>query len=282
MATMSDPRTWLITGCSSGFGRALSEAVLADGDIAVLTARNPGSLAELVERYPRQARTMTLDVTRPEQIARVVAETEAQYGGIDVLVNNAGYGVIGAIEETPPEDYRPMFEVNFFGAMEVIRAALPGMRRRRRGHIVNMSSVAGYACRPGYGFYAASKFALEGASEGLAKEVEPLGIAVTLIEPGPFRTDFAGRSLRKTDIELDDYAPTSGASRAAITERDGQQPGDPRRAAALIIEATRAEEPPLRLPLGRHAYARARDKVAAWNGIIETWEERAGAAVEYE
>lgn len=278
---MSEPRIWLITGCSTGFGHALAEAVLADGDKALLTARRPEQLKALADRYPGQAEVATLDVTKPEQIRQAVATVERTFGGIDVLVNNAGYGLIGALEETSPDEYRPMFEVNFFGAVEMIRAVLPLMRRQQRGHIVNLSSIAGLTCRAGYSFYGASKFALEGASEALAQEVAPLGIKVTLVEPGPFRTDFAGRSLAVAASIIDDYASTVGNNRDQIAKRNGQQPGDPVRAAQAIIAATRADNPPLHLPLGSYAYGRVREKLAAVAADVDAWEPVGGKATEF-
>jgi NAD(P)-dependent dehydrogenase (short-subunit alcohol dehydrogenase family) len=279
---MSEPRTWLITGCSSGFGRALAVAALEDGERVVVTARQPQPLQALIERYPGRALALALDVTRAEQVSAALAEAERAFGGIDLLVNNAGYGVIGAVEETAPEEFRPMFEVNFFGAMAMIRAVLPQMRRRRSGHIVNISSIAGLTCRAGYGFYGASKFALEGASEALAEELAPHGIKVTLVEPGPFRTDFAGRSLHNAQCNIADYEGTSGVNRDAIAKRHGRQAGDPARAARAIIAATRVERPPLHLPLGAYAYERARGKLAALAAELDAWEALAGKATEFQ
>jgi short-subunit dehydrogenase len=254
---------------------------LAEGDKVLLTARSPKPLHEIAERYADRARVAALDVTQPEQIARAVRVAEESFGSIDVLVNNAGYGLIGALEETRADEYRPMFEVNFFGAIEMIRAVLPLMRRQRRGHIVNISSIAGLTCRPGYAFYGASKFALEGASEALAQEVAPLGIKVTLVEPGPFRTEFAGRSLHCAEMIMDHYAATSGVNREQIALRNGKQPGDPVRAARIILEAVRAEQPPLHLPVGSYAYGRVREKVASLMADVEAWEARAGKPAEF-
>ncbi len=274
-------RVWVITGASSGFGRALAEAVLQGGDAAVLTARRQEAVQDLAERYPDQVATLALDLTDGERIAEAAAAAEDAFGRVDVLVNNAGFGVIGAVEEMTPAEYRPMLEANFFGTVEFTRALLPGMRGRRGGRIVNISSVAGMTARPGYGFYAASKFALEGLSEALAGELEPLGIHVTLIEPGPFRTEFTGRSLRLADHVIEDYATTSGASRETVTNRHGNQPGDPQRAAQVILEAVAMDNPPLRIPLGRYAYGRMREKLAAVAADIDAWESRAGAPTEF-
>ncbi|MDN3518012.1 oxidoreductase [Aquisalimonas lutea] len=275
------PRNWIITGASSGFGRALAEAVLAQGDRAVVTARSEASLADLRSAYADRVAPVVLDLTQPERITAAAREAENAFGQVDVLVNNAGYGVIGAVEEMSPAEYRPMMEANFFGTVEFTRALLPAMRARGRGHIVNISSVAGMAARPGYGFYAASKFALEGMSEALAGELRPLGIHVTLIEPGPFRTEFTGRSLQLAEQVIGDYAATAGASRETVRNRHGSQPGDPARAAAVILEAVASEDPPLRLPLGSYAYGRIREKLAGVAADLDAWEPRAGAATEF-
>ncbi len=275
------PRNWMITGASSGFGRALAKAALRQGDTVAVTARHPEALEELAQSHPGQVHPLALDLTEPTSVAAAAAATERTLGQVDVLVNNAGFGVIGAVEEMTPAEYRPMMEANFFGTIELTRALLPGMRRHRAGHIVNISSVAGITARPGYGFYAASKFALEGLSESLAGELAPLGIRVTLVEPGPFRTEFTGRSLRLAEQVIDDYAATSGASRETVTNRHGNQPGDPQRAAEVILEAVAMEQPPLRIPLGSYAYGRIREKLAAVAADIDTWEPRAGKATEF-
>ncbi len=273
-------RRWLITGCSSGFGRHLAEAVLARGDRAVVTARHTEALEDLVSAYPDLAEAKALDLTRQESIAPFARAVERSLGGVDVLVNNAGFGVLGAVEEVTPEEYRPMFETNFFGTAELTRALLPGMREQRSGHVVNISSIAGVITRGAYGFYAATKFALEGLSEALAAELAPLGIHVTLVEPGPYRTDFAGRSLRLAERVIDDYADTAGASRSAIAQRNGRQTGDPARAAQVILQAVDAEQPPLRLPLGGFAHQRVREKIQALEKAL-AWEAVAGKATEF-
>lgn len=278
---MTTKRNWVITGASSGFGRALANAVLARGDRAVVTARHRDAVQELADTYPGQVATLALDLTHADQIPGAARATEEAFGPVDVLVNNAGFGVIGAVEEMTPEEYRPMLEANFFGTIAFTRALLPGLRRRRQGHIVNISSVAGLSSRPGYGFYAASKFALEGASEALAGELKPLGIHVTLVEPGPFRTEFTGRSLRLAERVIDDYAGTSGVSRETITNRHGNQPGDPQRAAQVILAVVDAPEPPLRVPLGSYAYGRIREKLDAVRADLDAWEPLAGKAAEF-
>lgn len=274
-------RVWVITGASSGFGRALARAVLGQGDRAVVTARQRGAVQDLADAHPGQAFPLALDLTDADSVPTAAAAAEQAFGHVDVLVNNAGFGVIGAVEEMTPAEYRPMMEANFFGTVAFTRALLPAMRRRRSGHIVNISSVAGVTARPGYGFYAASKFALEGLSEALAGELKPLGLHVTLIEPGPFRTEFTGRSLRLAEQVIDDYATTSGASRETVTKRHGNQPGDPDRAAQVILEAVAAEQPPLRIPLGSYAYGRIREKLAAVTADIDAWEDRAAKATEF-
>jgi NAD(P)-dependent dehydrogenase (short-subunit alcohol dehydrogenase family) len=269
----STARVWFITGCSTGFGRDLARAVLSRGDRAVITARNPATVAEFAAAYPDAALTAALDVTTPGQPEAVVERAEAAFGRIDVLVNNAGYGYLAAVEEGEDDEVRALFEANVFGLIAVTRAVLPGMRARRRGHIVNISSIGGLVGLPGIGFYNASKFAVEGLSEALAKEVEPLGIKVTVVEPGPFRTDWAGRSLKTPRQAIADYADTAGARRALIQGYSGQQPGDPVRAAAAIIAAVSSPAPPLHLVLGRVALGMVRAKLASLTTELETWQD---------
>jgi NAD(P)-dependent dehydrogenase (short-subunit alcohol dehydrogenase family) len=268
---MTSSPVWLITGCSTGFGRELVRAVLAKGHRVAATARNPATLDAFASSP--QALTAALDVTDPGQIGRAVAETIARFGQIDVLVNNAGYGYLGAVEEGEDEEIRAMFEVNVFGLAGMTRAVLPGMRARRSGHIVNISSMAGLAGFPGIGYYNATKFAVEGLSEALAKECAPLGIKVTVVEPGPFRTDWAGRSLKLPKTPIADYAETAGARQAGIQNYSGKQPGDPARAAAAIIAAVEAKEPPLHLVLGRVAYDIASAKLKSFERELEAWRE---------
>lgn len=270
-------KTWLITGCSSGFGGILAEAVLARGDNLVATARNPDALAGLAARYPGTVRTAALDVTKPGDAAAAVALAEEAFGGLDILVNNAGYGFIGAIEEGTPDEYRPMYETNVFGLIETTRAALPALRRTGGGRIVNMSSGAGISGHAGSGFYCGTKFAVEGLSEALAEEVAPFGIAVVIVEPGPFRTDFLGRSSNAARVELPAYADTAGKRRAYCESNNGKQAGDPRKAVAVILRAVDADKPPLHLPLGKPAYALARAKLAAFKETMDAWEADAAA-----
>ena len=260
---------WLITGCSTGFGRELVRAVLRHGYRAVATARDPATLAEFAT-HP-DVLVAALDVTLPARIAEVVAQADARFGAVDVVVNNAGYGYLSAVEEGEDDEVRAMFETNFFGLANVTKAVLPGMRLRKRGHVVNISSMGGLVGFPGIGYYNATKFAVEGLSEALAKECAPLGIKVTIVEPGPFRTDWAGRSLKTPKVGIPDYADTAGARRAAIEGYSGQQPGDPVRAAEAILTAVTAAEPPLHLLLGRPAYDMIAAKLNDFRGEMETW-----------
>jgi NAD(P)-dependent dehydrogenase (short-subunit alcohol dehydrogenase family) len=260
-------RRWLITGASSGFGRALAEAVLAAGDAVIATARKPDTLADLAE-HPA-ATVFALDVTDDEQVRSVTAEAVAS-GGVDVLVNCAGHGLIGALEELTDAEFRGVLEVNLFGALAMTRAVLPHMRGRGTGHIVQLSSMGGVSANPGHAVYATSKFALEGASEALAGEVAAFGIRVTIVEPGPFRTDFAGRSMQPS-TPMAAYAGTPArATRDRFRDQDGVQPNDPAKGAAAIIATVRAPAAPLRLPLGKEAVARIRGKLERQLADLET------------
>lgn len=263
-------RTWLITGCSTGLGRALAEVVIARGERVFATARKPEQLDDLVSGHPN-AHALKLDVTAPADIQAAVAEVE-QAGGIDVLVNNAGYGYLTAIEEGQEEGYRAQFETNLFGLIALTKAVLPGMRARRSGHIVNIASVGGLVGNPGSGYYAGTKFALVGLSEALSKEVAPLGIKVTVVEPGPFRTDWAGRSLQSSPNPIDDYADTVHARLKQVSGYSGKQPGDPVRAAEAIITAVDSPEPPLNLVLGAPGLKMVREKLAALTAELDRWE----------
>jgi NAD(P)-dependent dehydrogenase (short-subunit alcohol dehydrogenase family) len=245
--------TWLITGCSTGLGRSLAQAVLEAGFNAVVTARNTKSLEELVASYPDTAAVAELDVTDNGQVARAVQLAEQRFGGVDVLVNNAGYGYRAAVEEGNEAEVADLFATNFFGTVSMIKAVLPGMRARRAGSIVNVSSIAGRLASPGSGYYAASKFAMEGVSDALRKEVSPLGIRVMIVEPGPFRTDFAGRSLQQAQNNIGDYAETAGPRRKENDRTHGTQSGDPERAARAIIKVVGGAELPVRLLLGSDA-----------------------------
>jgi NAD(P)-dependent dehydrogenase (short-subunit alcohol dehydrogenase family) len=245
--------TWLITGCSTGLGRALAEAVLARGDNAVVTARDAAKVKDLAESHPETALALALDVTDPGQVTAAVEQAEDRFGGVDVLVNNAGYGYRAAVEEGDDADVRQLFDTNFFGAVAMIKAVLPGMRARRSGAIVNVSSIGARIRPPGSGYYSAAKSALEGMSGSLRKELEPLGITVTAVEPGAFRTDFAGRSLTQSATVIDDYADTAGQRRKEHDTTHGTQPGDPARAAEALITSVGSGRPPALLLLGSDA-----------------------------
>lgn len=260
---MADTKSWFITGCDKGMGYAFAETILAAGDRVVVTARDKANIAPLLEAYPDSAIGLELDVTRPADIDRAVREAEAWSGGIEILVNNAGYGLLGAVEVVAPEEYRPMFEVNFFGAAQVIQAFLPFMRERRRGHIINVTSIGGFAASAGFGFYAASKFALEGLAEAVALDTANFGIKVTLIEPGSTRTEFAGGSMAWAKRHIPDYdnSPVQ-TTFDRMKARHGAQPGDPRRIAKILLKLSRLENPPLRFPTGDDGLARMRQKLA--------------------
>jgi NAD(P)-dependent dehydrogenase (short-subunit alcohol dehydrogenase family) len=270
--------TWMITGCSTGFGRAFANAVLARGWSAVVTARDAASVRDIAAQAPDRALALALDVTDGAQVARAMREAEERFGGVDVLVNNAGYGYRGAVEEAEEADIRALFDTNFVGLVAMTQAVLPGMRARRRGAIVNISSTAGRMAQPGSGFYSASKFAVEGLSDALHKEVAPLGITVMLVEPGPFRTDFAGRSLKQSRTALADYAETAGLRRKENSTGHGREPGDPDRAAEQIIAALHSEKPPLRLALGRSAHERISAELDAQLRELDRWRHAALAA----
>jgi len=262
---------WLITGVSSGFGRALAEAVLARGDTVAGTVRNEAAKSEFEKLAPGKAVGIRLDVTDQASVRRGVEEAEKKTGGIDVLVNNAGYGLEGAVEEVTLEQIRSQFEVNVFGAVSVIQAALPYMRKRRAGHIVNITSMGGLTAFPGVGIYNGSKFALEGISEALAKEVKPLGIKVIIVAPGSFRTDWAGRSMVLVDGPIADYEATAGAFRKSLAHRNGRQAGDPQKAAEAIITAVASSDPPLHLLLGPDALRFVGEKLGALQAEILKW-----------
>jgi NAD(P)-dependent dehydrogenase (short-subunit alcohol dehydrogenase family) len=274
-AAISSPparqRTWFITGCSSGLGHALCTRVLERGDRAVCTARKLGVLDEFKSRFPQLAIPLALDVTDAVAVNRVVEEALARTGGIDILVNNAGYGAVGALEEFDEAAVHAAFDANVYGPYRLIRALLPSLRARKSGHILNISSMAGFVGIPGFTFYSATKFAVEVMTEALAQEVAGFGIKVTLIEPGPFRTDFRGRNLYSAPA-MDAYAETVGRFRRTLAETDGKQPGDPRRAADAMIAVIEAEKPPLRLPLGEVCVNMVRQKMERMRGELEAWQ----------
>jgi NAD(P)-dependent dehydrogenase (short-subunit alcohol dehydrogenase family) len=269
-------RTWLITGCSRGLGRSLAEAVIAGGDNLLATARDPKLLADLVARSDGRAVAVALDVTDSEAAARAVATAVDRFGGLDIVVNNAGYGNVAPIEDTGIEEFRAQIETNLFGTIIVTKAAIPLFRERRTGHFIQISSIGGRAGAMGRAPYSAAKFGVEGFSEVLAGEMKPFGVHVTIVEPGGFRTDFAGSSTRITEGNPA-YADTVGKTAAMQRAYDGRQPGDPAKAAEAIIGISKAAEPPLRLVLGRDAYARAErtdknrlDELRAWRPVSES------------
>jgi NAD(P)-dependent dehydrogenase (short-subunit alcohol dehydrogenase family) len=264
-------RVWFITGASTGFGRLLAEQVLAKGDKVVATARKPEQIADLTHNHPGAALTLALDVTDNNAVEVAVDSAIKQFGRIDVLVNNAGYGLAGAIEEATEEEYMPVFETNVFGLITLTKAVLPHLRKQRSGHIVNLSSIGGLIGSPGWGFYNASKFAVEGFSEALAAELAPLGIHVTIVEPGPFRTDFLGRSGVEAQQRIADYDQTAGKTRQYFHDQAGKQAGDPAKAAAAIIAAVEAENPPKHLVLGKIAYNRMTQRLDQWKQELDAW-----------
>jgi NAD(P)-dependent dehydrogenase (short-subunit alcohol dehydrogenase family) len=263
---------WFVTGCSTGIGRALAERVLQRGYRCVITARDVSQIQPLAAAHPQRALALALDVTNRAQRDHAVKAVEDAFGSIDVLVNNAGYGYNAAVEEADEDQVRAMFETNFFALAALMRRVLPGMRARGRGHIFNLSSVGGLIGNAGSGFYCATKFAVEGLSQALAKEVAPLGLRVTLIEPGPFRTDFQGRSIKVPEHALEAYAQTAGARRAQLRANDGRQAGDPVRAADAIIDVFESPHPPLQLLFGKVALERTRETMKEHARAIDEWE----------
>lgn len=269
----TDAPVWFVTGCSTGFGREFVRAALAHGFRVIATARNPKKLDALIAGHEDRAKAIALDVTKPDQIAHAVDQAERASGRIDVLVNNAGYGYMAAVEEGVDADIRALFETNVFGLAAMTRAVLPGMRARRHGTIVNIASVGGIIGFPGSGYYAATKFAVEGLSEALASEVAPLGLRVLLVEPGPFRTDWAGRSLKQSPIFIADYEQTAGQRRRGMAQYSGTQPGDPTRAAEAVIKALQAPAPPQHLVLGREGFENVERQLKSELEQIEAWKE---------
>ncbi len=270
---MSEKKVWFITGCSTGFGRELAKFLLENGYSVAVTARDIEKVRDLVEINPDNAIALALDVTDKTQVAEAVAKAEDFFGRIDVLVNNAGFGYFGAIEESDEREVRAMFEANFWGLAEMTRVVLPKMREEKNGTIVNISSIGGLVGFPGVGYYNATKFAVNGFSEALYKELAPLGIKVITVEPSGFRTDWAGRSANEAENSIEDYAETAGANQAAIRSYSGNQPGDPVRAAKAIVQAVEAENPPLNLLLGRAALKSARLKLERLQEDFDAWAE---------
>jgi NADP-dependent 3-hydroxy acid dehydrogenase YdfG len=270
--TQTTSRVWFITGCSTGFGRMLAEAALKAGDKVIATARNIAKIADLEKQYPQTARALSLDVTHPEQIKTVVEQALEHFGHVDILVNNAGYGIVGGVEEATDADIRRVIDTNVYGLVNVTRAFLPHLRARKSGHILMLSSIAGLISTAGIGYYNLTKYAVEGFSEALALELAPLGIKVTLIEPGPFRTEFLAGSLCVSGEPIADYAETAGKVRGNMLKGSGSQKGDPVKAIAAILEIVNTPEPPLRLLLGSVAYNRVHEKIDLLQRDIKAWE----------
>ncbi|OBG28233.1 short-chain dehydrogenase/reductase [Mycobacterium alsense] len=262
---------WLITGCSTGFGREIARAALQAGHSVAVTARRAETVRNFVDEFGDRALALALDVTDAGQIAAAVAAADEAFGGVDVLVNNAGHGYLSAVEEGEDAEVRKLFDVNYFGAVDMIKAVLPAMRARRSGHIVNVSSMTGLVANPPNAYYSSTKFALEAVTEALATEVRPLGIKVTAIEPGAFRTDWATRSMKESAGPIDDYADVA-ARKDLIKQFADHLPGDPRKVAEAVLMVTELDEPPLRLLLGRDVLKAMRDKIAALSASIDEWE----------
>ena len=266
----TDNKVWFITGTNSGFGRSLTEAVLAKGDKVVATTRHPEAIEDLVKQYPDTVKAVNLDITKTDEISQAIDTALSTFGQIDVLVNNAGFGTMGAVEEIEDEQIRYQFEVNCFGTLNVIKAMLPYFRQRKSGHILNVSSAAGLAAFPGMGIYSASKFAIEGYSEALAQEIAPLGIKLTLVEPGGFRTN-GQDSLATPDCQIDDYEETAHKTIKMLS--DSKLPGDPEKAAQAMIKVVESDNPPLRLVLGEDGLELVRQKIESFQKELEEWEE---------
>jgi NAD(P)-dependent dehydrogenase (short-subunit alcohol dehydrogenase family) len=262
---------WLVTGCSTGFGREIARAALESGHNVVVTARRADAVRDLADEFGDQALAVELDVTDHEQIAAAVAAADEAFGGVDVLVNNAGHGYLSAVEEGEDAEVRKLFNVNYFGAVDMIKAVLPAMRARGSGHIINISSMTGLVANPPNAYYSSTKFALEAVTEALATEVRPLGIKVTAIEPGAFRTDWATRSMKESEQPIADYADVA-ARKDLIKQFADHLPGDPKKVAEAVLMVTKLDEPPLRLLLGRDVLKAMRDKVAALSSSIDEWE----------
>lgn len=272
---------WFITGISSGIGKALAETALAAGDFVIGTFRKTAQVDAFNEQHGDNAQALEMDITDAEAVERGFQTIENRFGRIDYLVNNAGFGIAGAVEETSEAELRAVFEANFFATVALTRRALPMLRQQGSGHIIQISSHGGVRAFPGFGVYNASKFALEGISEALAIEVKPLGIHVTIVEPGPFRTAFAGSGFQQAETRLDAYAETAGKFRNLMAGIDGKQPGDPQRAAEVIFQTAKLEEPPLRLPLGKIAVTNIRAKLDSVRADVERYE-ASGAVTEFE
>ncbi|MGO4335756.1 oxidoreductase [Labrys sp. KB_33_2] len=270
---MSIIKTFMITGVSSGLGKAFAEGALSAGHRVIGTVRNADAAGAFKALAPGRSHAVLLDVTNFEAVPNAIAQAESEVGPIDVLVNNAGYGHEGILEESSLDDMRRQFDANVFGAVAMIKAVLPGMRARRSGHIVNVTSMGGFITMPGITYYCGSKFALEGISEALGKEVKPLGIHVTALAPGQFRTDWAGRSMVRAERSLADYDAVMDPIRAARQAKNGNQPGDPAKAAQALLKLVSAKNPPVRLYLGGDALKLVQDKIETMKTEMAVWEE---------
>lgn len=264
-------RIWFITGISGGLGKALAEAVMANGNFAVGTFRSEQQAADFTKQNEGKGLGLVMDVTQPDQVRAAFQIIQSRFGRLDVLVNNAGFGFAGAVEEASNEEARAVMEANFFGALEVTRQALPLFRQQKSGHILQISSHGGIKAFPGFGIYNAAKFALEGFSEALAGEVAPLGIRLSIVEPGPFRTGFAAGSFQEAAAKIDDYQATAGAFRERMRAVNGKQEGDPEKAAAAIYHITTLENPPLRLPLGKIPLTTIQAKLDSVQKDLNDW-----------
>ena len=269
---MTSKPVWFITGCSTGFGRELARHTLELGYPTVVTARNVSQIEDIAKGHEDNALLLKLDVTKPEDIENAVKATLERFGRIDVLVNNAGIGYFASFEESEMEEVRQMFEINVWGLANMTRAVLPTLRKQRSGTVVNISSQGGLVANPAVSFYTATKFAVEALSEALSKEIAPLGLKVLIVEPGPFRTDWAGRSANEAKHTIEDYRATSGQRAEMIRNISGNQPGDPVRAAKTIVQAVEAKDPPLRLLLGKQAFQNAHAKIADLQKDFGAWE----------
>lgn len=275
-----EARTVLVTGASSGFGKCIVEAALAAGHRVMATARRPEGLEGVVQANEERCATFALDITDKEACNAAVAACTERFGGVDVLVNNAGFGVVGALEEIGEDQMRRNVETNLFGTINMMRAVLPGMRGRRAGTIVNITAIAGFCNEMGFSIYGGAKFAVEGVSEAVAGEVRPLGIRVMIVEPGPFRTEFIGRSMEKAQGRIEDYDATSGKFATMLAQINGRQKGDPAKAANVILRAALSDQPPMRLVLGKYAIDKVRRKLVSVEKDLAAWEEL-GAATDF-
>jgi NAD(P)-dependent dehydrogenase (short-subunit alcohol dehydrogenase family) len=269
-------KVWFITGSTRGFGRAFTEVVLEAGHLVVATARKPEQLADLIETYGDRVRTVKLDVTSPAEVERAVAAAKEAFGRIDVVLNNAGYGLVGAFEEMTAEEFQGLIDTNFWGVVHVTRAVLPVLREQGFGHIIQITSVGGRLGVPGLSGYNAAKFAVEGLSEALAQEIKPLGLKLTMVEPGGFRTDWAGVSMASAN-PIKAYAPVLDPIREYRKQHSGHQPGDPRKAGQVLLQIVDMEQPPLRLPLGKDAIMFLRNSYQTSSDELQRWADISGS-----